>query len=131
MRAPSGLRPLVAESWQRSARVDPDGLPEVALGDDELDALRRAGPLGTALPVVRRLLLDDARAAGCIVAVTDAAGRLVWVDGAHRARSAAEGMGFVREPTGPRTTRARARRGPRSGSVAPCRSTPRSTTRRP
>ncbi|WP_439688523.1 GAF domain-containing protein [Curtobacterium sp. SP.BCp] len=95
MRAPSGLRPLVAESWERSARVDPDGLPEVALGDDELDALRRAGPLGTALPVVRRLLLDDARSAGCIVAVTDAAGRLVWVEGAHRARSAAEGMGFV------------------------------------
>lgn len=95
MRAPSGLRPLVAESWQRSARVDPDGLPEVALGDDELDALRRAGPLGTALPVVRRLLLDDARSAGCIVAVTDAAGRLVWVEGARRARSAAEGMGFV------------------------------------
>ncbi|MFJ4219261.1 GAF domain-containing protein [Curtobacterium luteum] len=95
MRAPSGLRPLVAESWRRSARVDPDGLPPVALGVDELDAVRRAGPLGTALPVVRRLLLDDARAAGCIVALADAAGRLVWVDGAHRARSAAEAMGFV------------------------------------
>ncbi len=95
MRADPGLRPLVAESWRRSARVDPDGIPAVALDDDALEAARRAGPLGTALPVVRRLLLDDARAAGCIVAVADAAGRLVWVDGAHPTRSAAEGMGFV------------------------------------
>jgi transcriptional regulator of acetoin/glycerol metabolism len=89
------LRPLVAESWQRSARVDPDGVPQLALGADELEALRRQGPLGTALPVVRKLLLDDVRAAGCIAAVTDASGRLVWVDGASSARRAAEGMGFV------------------------------------
>ncbi|WP_439691667.1 GAF domain-containing protein [Curtobacterium sp. SP.BCo] len=95
MRAPRTLRPLVAESWQRSARVDPDGVPELALDADELESLRRQGPLGTALPVVRKLLLDDVRAAGCVVAVTDASGRLVWVDGATSARRAAEGMGFV------------------------------------
>ncbi len=95
MRAPAGLRPLVAASWRRSARVDPDAVPTTALDDDELDAIRRAGPLGTALPVVRRLLLDDARSAGCVVALADAAGRLVWVDGARPARRAAEDMGFV------------------------------------
>jgi hypothetical protein len=95
MRAPAGLRPLVAASWRRCARVDPDDRPSLALGPDELDALRRHGPLGTALPVVRRLLLDDVRSAGCVVAVTDAAGRLVWVDGARPARSAAEDMGFL------------------------------------
>ncbi|MFJ7287303.1 MULTISPECIES: GAF domain-containing protein [unclassified Curtobacterium] len=95
MREPSGLRPLVAASWRRSARVDPDAVPTPSLGEDELDALRRAGPLGTALPVVRRLLLDDVRSAGCVVAVADATGRLVWVDGARSARRAAEGMGFV------------------------------------
>lgn len=95
MRTSTSLRPMVAASWRRSARVDPDGLPTLALGEDELDALRRRGPLGTALPVIRRLLLDDVRAAGCIVAVTDAAGRLVWVDGAAGVRRAAEGMGFV------------------------------------
>lgn len=95
MRAPGRLRPLVAASWQRSARVDPDAAPVLALGDDELDAVRHDGPLATLLPVVRRLLLDDSRSAGCVVAVADAAGRLVWVDGARSTRRAAEDMGFV------------------------------------
>ncbi len=95
MPAPAGLRPLVAESWRRSARVDPDGLPTLALDDAQLDAIRGQGPIGTALPVVRRLLLDDVRAAGCVVALTDAAGCIVWVDGARAARRAAEDMGFT------------------------------------
>ena len=95
MRAPTGLRPLVAASWCRCARVDPDDQPSLTLGSDELDVLRHQGPLATALPVVRRLLLDDVRSAGCVVAVADPAGRLVWVDGARPARRAAEDMGFL------------------------------------
>ncbi|SDQ89382.1 GAF domain-containing protein [Curtobacterium sp. UNCCL20] len=95
MRGPGSLRPLVAASWRRSARVDPDGLPCLALDDDQLDAARRDGPLAVLLPVVRRLLLDETRSADCVVAVGDADGRLVWVDGARRARRAAEDMGFV------------------------------------
>lgn len=97
MRAPrpGSVRPLVADSWRRSAGVDPDGVPRVALGADELDAARRDGPLATLLPIVRRLLVDDTRSAGCVVAVGDASGRLVWVDGARSARRAAEDMGFV------------------------------------
>lgn len=95
MRAPGSLRPLVAASWRRSARVDPDGLPSLALDDDQLDAARRDGPLAVLLPVVRRLLLDETRSADCVVAVGDADGRLVWVDGASSARRAAEDMGFV------------------------------------
>jgi hypothetical protein len=85
----------VAESWQRSARVDPDGVPALALGPDQLDAARRDGPLAVLLPVVRRLLLDETRSADCVVAVGDADGRLVWVDGARAVRRAAEEMGFV------------------------------------
>ncbi|MFB9647983.1 GAF domain-containing protein [Curtobacterium pusillum] len=95
MGAPRTLRPLVAESWQRSARVDPDGLPALALDHDQLDDARRHGPLAVLLPVVRRLLLDETRSADCVVAVGDAHGRLVWVDGARSARRAAEDMGFV------------------------------------
>lgn len=95
MRAPGPLRPLVAASWRRSARVDPDGVPTLALDHDELDAARRDGPMAVVLPVVRRLLLDTARSTGCVVALGDAQGRLLWVDGAHRARRAAEDMGFV------------------------------------
>lgn len=95
MRAPGSLRPLVAASWRRSARVDPDGTPAVALDHDQLDAARRDGPLAVLLPVVRRLLLDETRSSDCVVAVGDADGRLVWVDGARGARRAAEDMGFV------------------------------------
>lgn len=95
MRAPRPLRPLVAESWRRSARVDPDGVPALALDADQLDAARRDGPLSVLLPLVRRLVLDEARSADCLIAVGDAAGRLVWVDGARSARRAAEAMGFV------------------------------------
>lgn len=89
------LRPLVAASWQRSASVDPDGVPALALGTEQLDRAQRDGPLGVLLPVVRRLLLDASRSSDCVVAVADAQGRLVWVDGARRARRAAEDMGFV------------------------------------
>ncbi|WIB76020.1 GAF domain-containing protein [Curtobacterium sp. MCPF17_002] len=95
MRAPGSLRPLVAASWERSARVDPDGVPTLALDHDQLDAARRDGPLAVLLPVVSRLLLDETRSADCVVAVGDAGGRLVWVDGARGARRAAEDMGFV------------------------------------
>jgi hypothetical protein len=94
----SGVRPLVLESWRRSLRsgVDPDrNLPPVDLTDDELEAYRDAHPLAPLMPLVRRLLVEDAADAGLIVAVTDADGRLLWVEGEGRLRSQAEGMNFV------------------------------------
>ncbi|QIK64396.1 transcriptional regulator [Leucobacter viscericola] len=92
------LRPVVLSSWMRSQRrtIDPDRVPDhVALTNDELQELRRIHPLGRVLPVVRRLLLDQANDSGFIVAVGDAEGRLLWVDGDSRLRSEAEDMGFV------------------------------------
>ena len=47
------------------------------------------------MPVIRRLLVEDATDAGLLVAVCDAAGRLLWVEGEHRAAHAAEQMHFV------------------------------------
>ena len=47
------------------------------------------------MPVIRRLLVDDATDAGLLVAVSDAAGRLLWVEGEHRLRTRAEAMHFV------------------------------------
>jgi transcriptional regulator of acetoin/glycerol metabolism len=97
-RADPRLRPLVAESWRRSVGegLDPEAsLPHIRLDDDGLAAARASHPLHTVMPVVRRLLVDPAAEAGLLVAVSDAAGRLLWVEGASALRSRAEGMNFV------------------------------------
>jgi hypothetical protein len=92
------VRPVVLESWHRCAGsgVDPDGsTPPVELVDDDLLAYREAHPLAPVMPVVRRLLVQDAVDDRMIVAVTDAAGRMLWVEGDSRLRSRAAGMHFV------------------------------------
>ena len=92
------VRSVVRESWRRSlgSGVDPDGsAPPVELVDDELLAYREAHPLASVMPVIRRLLVQDAEADRMIVAVTDAGGRKLWVEGDHRLRSRAAGMNFV------------------------------------
>ena len=88
---------LVAESWQRSLsrRLDPDGLPRLELPEDDLESWRREHPLALLLPVVRKLLVDDAEGSGLLVAVGDELGRLLWVEGDHEARRRAESMLFV------------------------------------
>jgi hypothetical protein len=92
------VRSVVRESWRRSlgSGVDPDGLaPPVDLLDDELLAYREAHPLAPVMPVIRRLLVQDAEADRMIVAVTDAGGRMLWVEGDAALRSRAEGMNFI------------------------------------
>lgn len=95
--AQAELRPVVVESWLRSQRrtIDPFRAPEQpALSDDELVELRRIHPIARVLPVVQRLLFEEAGDSGLIVAVGDAAGRLLWLDGDPGLRSRAEDMGF-------------------------------------
>jgi hypothetical protein len=92
------VRPVVRESWRRSlgGGVDPEGgLPPVELLDADLLACRAASPLAPALPVIRRLLVQDAEASRMIVAVSDAAGRLLWVEGDRQLRARAEAVHFV------------------------------------
>ncbi|NED98071.1 hypothetical protein G1H11_22490 [Phytoactinopolyspora alkaliphila] len=82
--ASPSIRPVVLESWRRSSdfRVNPDASgPPVVMNDDELLRARATHPLRAAMPTVRRLLVDDASAAGVIVAVGDAHGRILWVEG--------------------------------------------------
>ena len=92
------LRPVVADSWRRSLEtgVDPDAAgahaAAVAVG---LDSVRAAHPLAPALPVIRKLLTDDAADAGVVVAVTAADGTLLWVEGDRAACRKAEAMNFV------------------------------------
>ncbi len=92
------VRAVVAESWRRSAgyRVAAAAPgPPVDLDEAGLDSYRQQHPVAELMPVIRRLLVQDAKDAGLIVAVTDEVGRLMWVEGAHHARNQATGMGFV------------------------------------
>ncbi|MBF4599759.1 GAF domain-containing protein [Frigoribacterium sp. VKM Ac-1396] len=91
------VRRVVRDSWDRASRrrLDPDGLPRLELPEDDLDDWRRDHPLALALPVVRRLLVDDVAGSGLLVAIGDEHGRLLWVEGDPTARRRAEDMLFV------------------------------------
>jgi hypothetical protein len=96
--ASTAVRPVVADSWRRSLAkgVDPDSRgassSEVSLG---LARRRDTHPLASALPVIRRLLVDDAADSGVVVAITAADGTLLWVEGDPTACRRAEAMNFV------------------------------------
>jgi hypothetical protein len=92
------LRPVVADSWRlsRASGVSPDGvLPSVDMLDAELEQYRSAHPLAAVMPLIRRLLIDEAEEAGAIVVVADADARLLWVEGDAALRKLAEGMNWV------------------------------------
>ncbi|GAA2442001.1 GAF domain-containing protein [Streptomyces glaucus] len=91
------VRAVVAESWRRSARagVGPDGTASVELTDGELRAYRAEHPLARVMPLVRELMgtfADDGRH---LLAVCDAHGRLLWVEGHPATRRRAGRMNFV------------------------------------
>ena len=92
------LRRVVAESWQRSLAkgVDPDrGGAQASAIADSVARMRTTHPLAATLPVIRRLLVEDATDSGVVVAVTAADGTLLWVEGDRRACRRAEAMNFV------------------------------------
>ena len=94
------VRGLVQDSWRRSLAhlVGPDGTPPLDLTSEELEAYRSAHPLAGAIDMIRALLLpggDPEADAGVVVAVGDAAGRLLWVEGDRRVRELTGAMGFV------------------------------------
>ena len=92
------VRDLVRESWRRSLEslVGVEGLPPLDLGAHALEDYRRTHPLAGVMDMVRGLLLpggpDDS---GVVVAVGDAAGRLLWVEGDRTVRTLTADMGFV------------------------------------
>ncbi|MEB4613513.1 transcriptional regulator, partial [Leucobacter sp. M11] len=95
--AASAVRDVVLDSWQRSlgATLSPDRAPAQGIGAEELRIAREGHPLAPVLPVVHRLLIEEASESGFIVAVGDAGGRLLWIDGDRRLRAQAEDMGFA------------------------------------
>ena len=93
-----GLRNLIRESWQRSARfkANPDNAAApLAFDWDELEDYRRRHPLAAIMPVINKLLVQPSHDSGLLVAVGDEVGRLLWVDGDPALQRRAEGMMFV------------------------------------
>lgn len=91
------VRPLVAESWRRSvrARVSPDGAARVELDEEQLAGHREEHPLAAAMPVIRELMGAYARDGEHLIAVCDAAGRMLWVEGHPETLRSARRMNFV------------------------------------
>jgi transcriptional regulator of acetoin/glycerol metabolism len=91
------VRPLVQESWRRSlaSLVGAEALPPLDLASAELEEYRRTHPLASVMDMVRALLLPgEAAESGVVVAVGDAAGRLLWVEGDHHIRTLPSPAGF-------------------------------------
>src|SRR5690625_3241295 len=81
-RVGANVRAVVGDSWKRSARhgVNPDTvMPRLELAGSGLRDYREAHPLAAVMPLLRRLLVETAPGPQ-IVAVGDAAGRLLWVE---------------------------------------------------
>ncbi|MFD9025274.1 GAF domain-containing protein [Streptomyces parvulus] len=91
------VRAVVAESWRRSVRagVGPDGAASVELMDGDLGAYRAEHPLARVMPLVRELMGTFAADGEHLLAVCDAHGRLLWVEGHPATRRRADAMNFV------------------------------------
>ncbi|WP_353946689.1 GAF domain-containing protein [Streptomyces sp. HUAS MG91] len=91
------VRPVVAASWRRSAgaHVSPDDSAAVELTDGELGAYRAQHPLARVMPLFRELMGTFATDGEHLLAVCDAQGRLLWVEGHTGARRRAGRMNFV------------------------------------
>lgn len=94
---PLPVRSVVADSWRRSARagVGPDGTASVELTDGDLGSYRAEHPLARVMPLFRELMGTFASDGEHLLAVCDAQGRLLWVEGHAGTRQRADGMNFV------------------------------------
>ncbi|MEU3514896.1 GAF domain-containing protein [Streptomyces sp. NPDC006654] len=94
---PRPVRSVVAESWRRSARagVGPEGSARVELTDGDLGAYRAEHPLARVMPLFRELMGTFAADGEHLLAVCDADGRLLWVEGHPATRRRADLMNFV------------------------------------
>lgn len=93
-----GMRADIAGSWLRSAAAGV-GVDQVAapltLPTDELRDVRAAHPLARVLPLLEDVVGRAARESDAIMAVSDAAGQLLWVSGTSSTLRRAEDIGFV------------------------------------
>ncbi|WP_319463775.1 GAF domain-containing protein [Micromonospora sp. RTP1Z1] len=92
---PVRVRDVVRRSWERSALLDPEATAPVDLADDALESYRAAHPLARVLPLFRDLLGGIAQDGAHLMAVCDAYGRLLWVEGHPGVLRHAERMNFI------------------------------------
>jgi GAF domain len=96
--APKSVRAQVAESWFRSAaagvQADTVDAP-ITLPGDALRDYREAHPLAQVFPLLDDVLGQAARDCDSIMAVSDAAGQLLWICGSPSLLRRAESIGFV------------------------------------
>lgn len=96
------VRSIVRESWARSltrgvdpSEAAPDGDRASAMSPDEFAAYRAAHPITAVRPLVQSLMVDAIADTGVVVALTDQAGRLLWIEGDTAARDRAGHINFV------------------------------------
>lgn len=93
---PHRMRPVVADSWARSAAfIGADHTAPIELADDDLEAYRSAHPLARVMPIFRDLLGGLAEDGDHMMAVCDEHGRLLWVEGHPATLRGAASMNFV------------------------------------
>jgi transcriptional regulator of acetoin/glycerol metabolism len=92
-----GLREVVVRSWERSAEaeVGQDTEPPVILSGEALHGYRAAHPLAQVIEVLRQVVGTAAEDGEHLMAVADADGRLLWVEGDRAARDRAARISFV------------------------------------
>ncbi|MEV0992682.1 GAF domain-containing protein [Streptomyces sp. NPDC049949] len=91
------VRAVIAKSWRRCARarVSPECTPRVELAEADLRSYRAQHPLARVMPVFRELVGAFAAHGSHLLAVCDARGSLLWVEGESATLRRAEGLGFV------------------------------------
>ena len=94
----NGMRAEVADSWHRSAAAGVEAErveAPITLPDDALRDYREAHPLSRVFPLLDDILGQAARECDAVMAISDAAGQLLWVCGTPTTLRRAESIGFV------------------------------------
>jgi hypothetical protein len=93
---PPVLREVVVDSWARctAAGVDPERPAPMMLGAEEAASRFASHPLAAVTPLVRALLGAVSAEARHLVAISDADGTLLWIDGHPRMLEAAQSPHF-------------------------------------
>ncbi|MER7821099.1 GAF domain-containing protein [Streptomyces sp. NPDC096097] len=96
-RVDAPVRAVIARSWRRCARarLSPECTPRVELAEAELRSYRQEHPLARVMPLFRDLVGAFAADGAHLLAVCDARGSLLWVEGEPGTLRRAEGLGFV------------------------------------
>ncbi|MEU6297585.1 transcriptional regulator [Streptomyces erythrochromogenes] len=96
-RVETPVRAVIARSWRRCARarLSPECAPRVELAEAELRPYREEHPLARVMPLFRDLVGAFAAHGAHLLAVCDARGSLLWVEGEPATLRRAEDLGFV------------------------------------